>query len=125
MKETCKILRAPTLPVSAFTVRVPTMNSHAEVVWVTMEKAPADVNEVEQTLKSAPGIEVMRHNDPRRYPTQTMASGTDPVYVGRIHRDLNDPNTFLLWIVADNLRKGAALNGLQIAERIFDTRVST
>ena len=103
------------------------MNSHAEAVWVTLEKAPSDKNEVELTLANGEGIQLV--NNERKvssgpssvpYPTQVIASGTDPVYVGRVHRDLHDPNTWLMWVVADNLRKGAALNGCQIAERIFD-----
>lgn len=129
INETCKIMREPKLPVSAFTVRVPTMNSHAEAVWVTLENAPKDRAEVEATLKSGDGIELVNNENKLStstlsssvpYPTQTLASGTDPVYVGRVHRDLNDANTWLMWVVADNLRKGAALNGCQIAERIFD-----
>lgn len=129
MKETCKIMREPKLPVSAFTVRVPTMNSHAEAVWVTLEKSPRDRNEVEATLSEGEGLQLVNNerkistgskSSPVPFPTQAIASGTDPVYVGRVHRDLNDPDTWLMWVVADNLRKGAALNGCQIAERIFD-----
>lgn len=119
MKETNKILRT-NVPVSAFTVRVPTMNGHAEAAWVTLEKVVERREEIEKTLAEADGIEVMSINQSPAYPTQKMASGRDPVYVGRVHRDLNDPQTWLMWIVSDNLKKGAALNGIQIAERIFD-----
>ncbi len=122
MKETSKILRLPNLPVSAFTVRVPTLNSHAEAVWATLEKPDLSVADVTNTLKSAPGVEVTAPNESPGYPTQKFASGRDPVYVGRIHRDLFDKNTWLMWVVADNLRKGAALNGIQIAEHIFDLK---
>ena len=127
IKETSKIMREPNLPVSAFAVRVPTMNSHAEAVWVTLERTPRDKSEVEATLASGDGIQLVNNEQKLRagpssvpYPTQVIASGTDPVYVGRVHRDLHDSNTWLMWVVADNLRKGAALNGCQIAERIFD-----
>jgi aspartate-semialdehyde dehydrogenase len=116
MSETRKILRQPKLPVSAFTVRVPTMNAHAEAVWATFEKDQATRADVEGALAKAPGIELMSSS----YPTQKLASGRDPVFVGRVHRDLYDPSTWLMWVVADNLRKGAALNGIQIAESIFD-----
>lgn len=122
MKETGKILRLPTLPVSAFTVRVPTLNGHAEAVWATLEKPNASRIEVEDTLATAAGIEVVKPGEGPGYPTQQLASGRDPVFVGRIHRDMSDANTWLMWVVSDNLRKGAALNGIQIAEHIFDLK---
>lgn len=119
MNETKKILRAPTLKVSAFTIRVPVLNSHAETVWVTLDKS-ATRAQVTEALTQAEGIVVQ--DDPKNsvYPMQSTVSGQDPVYVGRIHQDLADPHTFLMWVVSDNIRKGAALNGMQIAERIFD-----
>lgn len=120
MNETQKILRAPGLPVSAFTVRVPTMNAHAEAVWVTLDKAEATQTEIEAALSSMPGLVLTKQNEGPGYPMQSTASGQDPVYVGRVHRDRADKSTWLMWVVADNLRKGAALNGIQIAERIFD-----
>jgi aspartate-semialdehyde dehydrogenase len=122
MTETRKILRQPKLPVSAFTVRVPTMNGHAEAVWATLEKDQASLADVESALTKSPGIELMgtKPNQSPAYPTQKLASGRDPVYIGRVHRDLYDSSTWLMWVVADNLRKGAALNGIQIAESIFD-----
>ena len=124
MKETCKILRLPKLPVSAFTVRVPTLNAHAEAAWVTLAKNVSEKREIESALSDAPGISLMTATQGQGpgYPTQKTASGTDPVYVGRVHRDHADPKTWLMWIVSDNLRKGAALNGIQIAEHIFDLK---
>jgi aspartate-semialdehyde dehydrogenase len=130
MNETRKILRLPDLHVSAFTVRVPTMNCHAEAVWVTLDKSPTSAAEVEACLGSGQGLEVSQSLAPGavsgqiapNYPTQLTVSGRDPVYVGRIHRDYYDPSTWLMWVVSDNLRKGAALNGIQIAERIFDLK---
>lgn len=121
MNETCKILRLPCLPVSAFTVRVPTLNSHAEAVWVTLEKN-VQLKDVEACLAAAPGIHLTAKNEGPGYPTQKDVSGEDPVYIGRLHRDQHDPNTWLMWVVSDNLRKGAALNGIQIAEHIFDLK---
>lgn len=122
MNETTKILRMPKLPVSAFTVRVPTLNSHAEAVWVTLEKSNVTQIEIEDCLSTAEGIDLVSRSESPGYPTQATASGRDPVYVGRLHRDRHDPATWLMWVVSDNLRKGAALNGLQIAEHIFDLK---
>ena len=121
MKETRKILGAPNLKVSAFTVRVPVTNSHAETAWVRVGKN-VERAQIIEALERFPGIVVQDEPNSSNYPLQSKASGQDPVYVGRIHRDLNDPQTWLMWIVADNVRKGAALNGLQIAERIFDIK---
>jgi aspartate-semialdehyde dehydrogenase len=59
------------------------------------------------------------------YPTQKMVSGKDPVFVGRLHQDLNDPHLWIFWVVADNIRKGAALNGIQIAEQIFNLELNS
>ena len=123
MNETRKILRLPNLPVSAFTVRVPTLNGHAEAVWATLAKENLSRAEIESAFESADGISLTSAKSPAKgpaYPTQRLASGRDPVYVGRVHRDRYDSRTWLMWVVADNLRKGAALNGIQIAERIFD-----
>jgi aspartate-semialdehyde dehydrogenase len=119
MKETRKILRHEKMRVSAFTVRVPVLNAHAEVVWVTLDQKISQAQFTE-ALRGAPGLVIQDQPRNSQYPLQFTASGEDPVYVGRIHRDLDDEYTWLLWIVADNIRKGAALNGIQIAERIFD-----
>ncbi|MBX2988510.1 MAG: aspartate-semialdehyde dehydrogenase [Bdellovibrionaceae bacterium] len=121
MKETRKILGAPELKVSAFTVRVPALNSHSEAVWVTLGQ---DVGreQVLQALHEGAGLVVQ--DDPKSsvYPLPRQVSGLDPVHVGRVHRDPENPRLWLMWVVSDNIRKGAALNGLQIAERIFDIR---
>ena len=118
MKETRKILRLNDLRVSAFTVRVPTLNSHAETVWVTLKKPAASLVEIESVLEKGKGIELFSRKS-ADYPTQSQASGKDPVYIGRVHRDPNEVNTWMMWVVSDNLRKGAALNGIQIAEKIY------
>lgn len=119
MKETRKILGQPSLKVSAFTVRVPTLNSHSESVWFTLKK---DVSreEVLSALKDFEGIIVQDNPSESQYPTPREVSGKDPVYVGRIHRDPENTKLWMMWVVSDNIRKGAALNGIQIAERIFD-----
>lgn len=124
MNETCKILRLD-IPVSAFTVRVPTLNAHAEVVWATLGNIVDDRRKIEECLGAGPGLKMIRGVDGNSFPTQRLASGTDPVFVGRVHRDLQDPKTWMMWVVSDNLRKGAALNGIQIAERIFDITPAT
>ena len=121
MKETRKIMRAPQVRVSAMTVRVPVLNSHAEAVWVRLSQTVSREN-ILNVLKDAPGLVIQ--DDPKAgvYPMQRDATGQDPVYVGRLHQDLDDPQTWIMWVVADNIRKGAALNGIQIADRIFDIR---
>jgi aspartate-semialdehyde dehydrogenase len=115
MNETKKILRAPDIRVSAFAVRVPVLNGHAEAVWVTLKK-DTNRDEVIKALQAGDGLVV--DADPKKYPTQRQVSGKDPVYVGRIHQDIAEPRTWMMWVVSDNIRKGAALNGIQIAEQI-------
>lgn len=119
MNETKKILDHQKMAVSAFTVRVPVWNSHAETVWVTLEKE-ADRQQVLHSLSGGKGLVVEDEPQKSIYPTQKQVSGKDPVYVGRVHRDMNNSKMWLMWVVSDNIRKGAALNGIQIAERIFD-----
>ena len=119
MRETKKILEMPKLKVSAFTVRVPGLNSHSEAVWVTFDRAVTK-SEIVSALQNAPGLVYVEQKNPTDYPTARQSSGTDPVYVGRLHQNAEEPNTWLMWVVADNILKGAALNGLQIAQRIFN-----
>jgi aspartate-semialdehyde dehydrogenase len=119
MKETKKILGDTSFRVSAFTVRVPAWNAHSEAVWIRLKKQVTR----EQLLKSLHAQEgLIVEDNPKDsiYPLALSWSEKDPVAVGRIHQDLEDPQTWLMWVVSDNLRKGAALNGIQIAERIFD-----
>lgn len=123
MNETRKILNQPDLSVSAFTVRVPVLNAHSESVWVTL-KEKADRVQVVEALAGFPGVKVLDNPQKAEYPLARNASGKDEVYVGRIHRDPLDVYLWLLWVVSDNLKKGAALNGLQIAEGIFDIKPS-
>ncbi len=117
--ESKKILRLPELRVSSFTVRVPVLNAHGAAVWVTLDHEISS-KEIKATFLEAPGLALEDEPTNGVYPQQYRASGKDLVYVGRLHQDLDYPKTWLMWIVSDNLRKGAALNGLQIAERIFD-----
>lgn len=119
MTETKKILRASSLKVSAFTVRVPVLNAHAEAVWVTLAKEVSR-EQVLSSLEKMPGLKLQ--TELKDYVTQRESSGTDPVYVGRVHQDQTDSKTWIMWVVADNIRKGAALNGIQIAERLFQAK---
>ena len=118
MKETRKILGQKDLKVSAFTVRIPALNSHSESVWVTL-KNEASRDQVVSALSNFEGIVVQDEPKKSVYPLPREVSGEDPVYVGRIHRDVENPKMWLMWVVSDNIRKGAALNGIQIAEKIF------
>jgi aspartate-semialdehyde dehydrogenase len=118
MKETRKILNDPKINVSAFAVRVPVLNGHAEAVWVRFD-SPISRERILSAWEKTPGLVVMDQPSSSVYPTQRIASGQDPVFVGRLHQDLNDPCMWIFWVVADNIRKGAALNGIQIAEQIF------
>jgi aspartate-semialdehyde dehydrogenase len=119
MRETRKILRDKSFRVSAFTVRIPAWNAHSEVAWVRLKKTVTREQFI-QSLASQTGLVIEDNPSQSIYPTAAKMNGKDPVAVGRIHQDLDDPQTWLMWVVSDNLRKGAALNGIQIAERIFD-----
>lgn len=121
MHESKKILEDHSFRISAFTVRVPAWNSHSEAVWIRLKKV-ADKQKILASLNSQTGLQVQDNLAANDYPLALQLDKNDPVAVGRIHQDLDDPQTWLMWIVSDNLRKGAALNGLQIAERIFDIK---
>jgi len=113
--ETRKILELPELPISATTVRVPVLVGHAEAVWVETvgELSPDDARAL---LAKAPGVRL------EEFPTPKLAAGGDDVLVGRIRRDTTAPNGLAFLVVCDNLRKGAALNAIQIAELVLERR---
>ncbi|MFC1806207.1 aspartate-semialdehyde dehydrogenase [Planctomycetota bacterium] len=117
--ETRKILGAPDIAVTATCVRVPVFNGHAEAINVELE-AKLTADEARDILRDAPGIEVIDDMAKAAYPTQLQASGRDPVFVGRIREDTSAPNCLDLWVVSDNIRKGAALNAVQIAEKMIE-----
>lgn len=117
VNETRKIMGLPDLPISATTVRVPVIVGHSEAVNVEFEEA-IDADEARRILKQAPGVEVIDDPGKDLYPLAAFAAGKDPCYVGRIRPDLSCPRALNMWIVSDNLRKGAALNAVQIAELI-------
>ena len=110
--ETRKILELPELPISATCVRVPVLVSHAEAVWVETEE-PISAEEARHLLGHAPGIRL------QDFPTPHDAAGIDDVLVGRIRRDPTVANGLVFFVVGDNLRKGAALNAIQIVERLL------
>jgi aspartate-semialdehyde dehydrogenase len=120
--ETRKILGRPDLAVSATAVRVPVRVGHSAAVWVSLDR-PVDPDEARALWRAFPGIEVV--DDPARlaYPTPLASAGRDPVLVGRARRDLADPNGLVFFVCSDNLRKGAALNAVQIAEELVRDRV--
>jgi aspartate-semialdehyde dehydrogenase len=118
MLETRKILDLPDLPVTATTVRVPVRTGHSESVNVEFEKA-FEMSRVFKILRNAPGIIVQDNPEKNEYPMPILAQESDAVFVGRIRRDESIENGLNLWIVSDNLRKGAATNAVQIAELLI------
>lgn len=119
VNETQKILKDATIAVTATAVRVPTQGGHSEAVNIEFEN-DFDVAEVRQLLSKTPGVVVQDNTDVNTYPMPLYANGKDDVFVGRIRRDESQENTLNLWIVSDNLRKGAATNTIQIAEYLID-----
>ena len=119
IRETRKILGEPDLAVNPTCVRVPVFYGHSEAVSIETER-PIAPEEARRLLTDAPGIEVIDGHERQGYPTAVRcATGTDGVYVGRIRKDPSHPNGLNLWVVSDNLRKGAALNSIQIAEHLI------
>lgn len=120
IQETTKIMEDDSIRISSTTVRVPVFHSHCESVNIETERKLSP-NEARAILSVAPGV--CLYDDPQRkiYPMPIDAAGQDAVYVGRIREDQSIPNGLNLWIVADNLRKGAALNAVQIAELLIDS----
>jgi aspartate-semialdehyde dehydrogenase len=116
--ETRKIMGLPDLAVSPTTVRVPVRNSHSESVWARFAKPVSRAAAIE-VLRSAEGITVVSESGPGAHPQPRSASGLDAVFVGRIREDASDPRALHLFVVSDNVRKGAALNAVQIAERVL------
>lgn len=118
MNETRKIMGLPKLATTMTCVRIPTLAAHAESVNVEFEQ-PVTLAKARKVLERAEGIVVMDSPAADNYPTVLDAGGRDEVFVGRIRRDASQPNTLNLWVVADNVRKGAATNAVQIAELLI------
>lgn len=115
VNETCKIMRNNSIRVTATTVRIPVMGGHSEAVNVEFDK-DFDLDEVKTLLQSSPGVVVVDDTTRQQYPMPMDAHEKDDVFVGRLRRDESQPNTLNMWVVSDNLRKGAATNAVQIAE---------
>lgn len=118
--ETRKIMHSD-IAVSATCVRVPVMRAHSESVWVETER-PISPEEARDAFASAPGVVLQDVPGDKVYPMPLFAAGRNPVYVGRIRRDLTSPNGLTFWCVGDQIRKGAALNAVQIAEWLIAHR---
>jgi aspartate-semialdehyde dehydrogenase len=114
-REPQKILDDRTFAITATAVRIPTAGGHSESVNVEFE-SDFELNEVRGILSKTPGVVVQDNPDTNTYPMPIYAHDKNDVFVGRIRRDETQPNTLNMWIVADNLRKGAATNAIQIAE---------
>jgi len=118
VNETCKIMGDDSIKVSATCVRIPVIGGHSESVNISFSKT-VDIKEVTQLLAAAPGIVLQDNPAEALYPMPLTAHNRDEVFVGRIRMDESFPNTINLWIVSDNLRKGAATNAIQIAEYMY------
>ena len=121
VNETHKILADGSIAISATCVRVPVWRSHSEAVWIETERE-ISADEARSCSRQAPGLRVVDDPASASYPMPSEAAGGDDVLVGRIRRDRSRRNGLALWVVADNLRKGAALNGVQIAEALAERR---
>lgn len=115
--ETRKIMHTD-INVSATCVRVPALRAHSESIWVETER-PIGLDEARQAFEKADGVEVIDNPAEKQYPMPLFLSGKDPVHVGRIRKDLANPNGLTFWCVSDQIKKGAALNAVQIAEYLI------
>lgn len=113
--ETKKIMHAPELEVSATCIRVPVMRAHSEAVWVETEQ-PISVEQARKAFEQAEGLVVIDEPAAKKYPMPLDAAGHDPVYAGRLRKDIANPNGLTFWLVGDQIKKGAALNAVQIAQ---------
>ncbi len=115
IEETRKIFEEPQFCANAVCVRVPVLRAHSEALNIEFDR-DVSVEEAYEVLRKAPGVEILEDREKNRWPMPLDASGKDPVYVGRIRKDVSQPKTLDVWVVGDQIRKGAALNALQIAE---------
>jgi aspartate-semialdehyde dehydrogenase len=119
VNETRKIMGVADLPVTATCVRVPVLRAHSEAINLAFD-SPFDLNRAREAIKQAPGVELVEDWEKNYFPMPIDASGKDDVLVGRIRRDISNPNGLELWLCGDQIRKGAALNAVQIAELLVD-----
>ena len=120
VNETRKIMGLKDLPFTATCVRVPVLRAHSEAVNIAFDQ-PFPVEEARSLLKQAPGVELIEDVSSNRFPMPTDVTGRDPVAIGRIRQDISDPNALELWLCGDQIRKGAALNAVQIAELLIQS----
>jgi aspartate-semialdehyde dehydrogenase len=120
--ETCKILVAPNMQITATVVRVPVTGGHSEAVNVEFER-DFELSDVHKLLSEFPGVEVVDDPENNLYPMPLHSEHKNETFVGRIRRDFSNPNSLNLWIVADNLRKGAATNAVQIANYLIENKL--
>ncbi len=118
--ETRKIMHSD-VKVSATCVRVPALRSHSESIWVETER-PISVEEARKAFAGAEGVVLMDNPEAKEYPMPLFLAGKDPVYVGRVRKDLTDENGLSFWAVSDQIKKGAALNAVQIAEYLIKVK---
>ena len=123
LHETRKIMGLPDLRVSATCVRVPVLRAHSEAINIEFHE-PFPVEEARALLAKAPGVELIEDFNANRFPMPTDVTGRDAVAVGRIRQDLSEPNALELWLCGDQIRKGAALNAIQIAELLMDPAIA-
>lgn len=119
--ETKKIMHAPNLDVSATCIRIPVMRAHSEAIWVETEH-PISVEEAREAFRNGKGLVVVDDPANKQYPMPLFVANQDPVYVGRIRKDLTDENGLSFWIVGDQIKKGAALNAVQIAQHLLSKK---
>ena len=115
--ETKKIMHSDVLT-SATCVRVPSLRSHSEAIWLETEN-PVSVDDAKKAIAEGEGLVLMDNPEKQEYPMPLFLAGKDPVYVGRVRKDLANPNGLAIWLVSDQIRKGAALNAVQIAEYLI------
>ena len=123
MNETKKIMTLPQLSIAATCVRVPVVTGHSESVYVEIDKENVTVDELKQLLSNTKGITLQDAPEQQLYPMPYFATDQDDVFVGRIRKDPSNNKGFHMWIVSDNLLKGAALNSIQIAEALIEERI--
>ncbi len=122
VRETQKILNDKSIAITATAVRIPVVGGHSESVNIEFENE-FDVAKIRKVLNETSGVTVQDNTDTNTYPMPIYAEGKDDVFVGRIRRDLSQPNTLNMWVVSDNLRKGAATNAIQIAEYLVENKL--
>src|SRR5690625_311745 len=123
INETKKIMEQPNLSVAATCVRLPVVTSHSESIFIEVEQDNVSVDDIKTVLKDAPGVVLQDDVTTQTYPTPLEAIDQEDVFVGRIRKDLHNDRGFHLWVVSDNLMKGAALNTVQIAETLISRKI--